>query len=79
MAVVDILEPYFIEGQDILGGANSLLCLLNNRDFYCILIVENVTRNIGTIHYMKKIEHTLLLVVLQLSQVAAAKTELEGV
>ena len=57
-AVVDTLEPYFIVGQDILGGTTSLLHSLNSSDFCCILIANNTTGNISTIHYMKSIEHT---------------------
>ena len=79
MAVVNTPKPYFILGQDILGGTNSLLCSLKYSDFCCILIVDNVTGNIGTIHYLKKIEHTLLPVAPLFSKVAAAKTEPEGV
>ena len=79
IAVVDIPEPYQIVVPDILGGTNSLLYSLNNSDFCCILIVDNVTGNIGSIHYMKNIEHTLLLVVPPLSKIVAAKTEPEGI
>ena len=33
VSVVDTLEPYFIVGEDILEGTNSLLHSLNNNDF----------------------------------------------
>ena len=73
MAVTSSTEPYFIIGQDILGGRSSLLRSLNNSDFCCILVVDNATGNIGTIHYIKNVEHTLLPVV------KAAATEPKGV
>ena len=79
VAVVDIPEPYFIVGQDMLGGTNSLLHLFTYSDFCCILVVDNATGNTGTIYYKKNIEHTFLLVVPMLSKVSAAKTEPEGV
>ena len=75
MAVVDTPEPYFIVGQDILGGADLLLHSLNNSNFCYTLTMDNMTGNIVNIHYIKNIEHTLLLVVLPLSKVTATKTE----
>ena len=79
MAIFDIPETYFIVGQDILGHVNSLLCSLSKSDSCCILVVDNATRNISNICYVKNIDHTLLPVVLPLSKVANAKTGPEGV
>ena len=78
VVVVDTSEPYFIIGQDILGGSNSLLWSLNNSSFCCILVVDNVTGNVGTIYYVKNIEHTLLPIIPPLSSLDAAKTEPVG-
>ena len=52
MAVADTPEPSIV-GQDILGGVNSLLQLLRNSDFCCMLIANSTTGNTGTIHYVK--------------------------
>ena len=57
--VVETNDPYFIIGQDVLGGAKCRLRTIGyNTDYSILTVVDTVTGKIGNLHYLKNVEIT---------------------
>ena len=57
MAVVANTDPFMIIGRDVLGGDGSKLRTLSYNTDYCVItVLDEVTQEVGNIHYVSNIE-----------------------